>query len=113
MTAFILPLSDPLATDPEQVGPKAANLAALTQAGLPTPGGFSLTAHAYRHQLRHLGIEDLLRQYNEADLPASRKLSIAIRLKLYQEPIAPEMLEPLLAAWRAQRAEALLGAVLI
>ena len=33
MIAFILPLSDPAATDPEKVGPKAANLAALTQAG--------------------------------------------------------------------------------
>jgi pyruvate, water dikinase len=111
MAPFILPLTDPAATDPENVGPKAANLAALTQAGLPTPGGFSLTAQAYRHQLRYLGIEDLLRQYNEADLPTSRKLSIAIRLKLYQEPIAPAILEPLLAAWRTQRAEAPLGAV--
>ena len=46
MSAFILPFSDPAAIDPEQVGPKAANLAALTQAGLPTPGGFALTAAA-------------------------------------------------------------------
>ena len=37
MTAFILPLSDSAAIDPEKVGPKAANLATLTQAGLPTP----------------------------------------------------------------------------
>src|SRR6476646_9719798 len=68
MTAFILPLDDPAATDPEQVGPKAANLASLAQVGLPTPGGFALTAQAYRQQLRHLGIADLLRAYNEADL---------------------------------------------
>ena len=33
-----------------------------------------------------------------------RRLSVEIRLKLYEEPIAPEILEPLLAAWRAQRA---------
>ena len=62
MTAFILHLEDSFATDPERVGPKAANLAGLTRAGLPTPGGFALTAEAYRHQLRHLGIEDLLRR---------------------------------------------------
>ena len=43
------------------VGPKAANLAPLARAGLPTPGGFALTAAAYRHQLRHLGIEDVAR----------------------------------------------------
>jgi phosphoenolpyruvate synthase/pyruvate phosphate dikinase len=111
MTAFILPLSDPAATDPENVGPKAANLAALTQAGLPTPGGFALTAAAYRHQLRQLGIEDWVRAYNEADLPASRKLSVQIRLALYQRPIAPEILDPLLEAWRAQRADGSGGAV--
>jgi pyruvate,water dikinase len=111
MTAFILPLTDPAATDPERVGPKAANLAALTQGGLPTPGGFALTAQAYRHQARHLGIESLLAQFNDADVMTSRRLSVAIRLALYEKPIAPEILEPLLAAWRAQRADGSLGAV--
>jgi pyruvate,water dikinase len=111
MTAFILPLGDTAATDTDTVGPKAANLACLMQAGLPTPGGFALTAEAYRHQLRHLGVEAFVRQFNEADLPASRKLSVQIRLALYQEPIAPEILQPLLAAWRAQRADGSLGVV--
>ena len=111
MAEFILPLSAPAATDAETVGPKAANLAQLGQAGLPTPGGFALTAAAYRHQLRHLGIEDLARQYNEADLPTSRKLSVQIRLALYERPIAPDILEPLLAAWHAQRELASLGVV--
>jgi pyruvate,water dikinase len=109
VATFILPLSDPAATDADTVGPKAASLARVTRAGLPTPGGFALTAAAYRQQLRHLGIEDLIRAYNEADLPASRKLSVQIRLALYQQPVAPEILEPLLAAWRAQRAS---GAVI-
>jgi pyruvate,water dikinase len=111
MAKFILPLNDPAAVDAENVGPKAANLAQLGQAGLPTPGGFALTAATYCHQIRHLGIEDLLRQYNEVDLPTSRKLSVQIRLALYQQPIAPEILEPLLAAWRAQRNDAPVGAV--
>ena len=84
---------------------------AAQQAGLPTPGGFALTAPAYHHQLRHLGIEDLLHQYNDADLPTSRKLSVQIRLALYEKPIAPDILAPLLAAWRAQRNDAPLGAV--
>lgn len=112
MTAeYILPLSDPAAADPDQVGPKAANLAQLARAGLQTPGGFALTADAYRRQVAHLGIEDLLRAYNEADLPTSRRISVQVRLALYQQPIAPEILEPLLAAWRAQRARAPLGVV--
>ena len=111
MTAFIIPLSDPAATDPENVGPKAANLASLTQAGLPTPGGFSLTAEAYRHQARSIGIDEMLRQYNDADISASRRMSIQIRLAIHQKPIAPEILEPLLAAWRALRADGSLGVV--
>ncbi len=111
MTAFILQLDDPFAADPERVGPKAANLAGLTQAGLPTPGGFALTADAYRQQLRYLGIEDLLRQYNEGDVPTTRRISIQVRLALYEKPIAPEILEPLLAAWRKQREIAPLGVV--
>jgi len=111
MTAFILKLDDPFAVDPERVGPKAANLAGLTQAGLPTPGGFALTADAYRQQLRHLGIEDLLRQYNEGDVPTTRRISIEVRLALYEKSIAPEILEPLLAAWRKQRETAPLGVV--
>jgi pyruvate,water dikinase len=111
MAEFILPVSDPAATDAECVGPKAANLAQLGRAGLPTPGGFAVTAAAYRHQVCHLGIEDLLRQYNEADRPTSRKLSVQIRLALYEKPIAPDIIAPMLAAWRAQRNDAPLGAV--
>src|SRR5689334_16155396 len=111
MTAHILHLDDPFAADAERVGPKAANLAQLTQAGLPTPGGFALTADAYRHQLHHLGIEHLLQQYNEADIPTSRRISIQIRLALYEQAIAPEILDPLLAAWRKQREWAPLGVV--
>ncbi|MEJ2377075.1 MAG: PEP/pyruvate-binding domain-containing protein [Pseudolabrys sp.] len=111
MAAFILPLTDSAATDADNVGPKAANLASLTQAGLPTPGGVALTAAAYRHQLRHLGIEDLLKQYNEADLPTSRRLSVQIRLALYEKPIAPDIAAPLLDAWRALLAGGVRGAV--
>ena len=111
MSAFILPLTDARAADPEQVGPKAANLASLTQAGLPTPGGFALTAEAYRRQVEHVGIAELIELYKTADIPTSRRLSIAIRLALYEKPIAPEILQPLLEAWRAQRADGSLGAI--
>ena len=44
-------------------------------------------------------------------MPTTRRLSIQIRLAIYQQPIAPEILAPLLAAWRAQREKAPLGAV--
>src|ERR1041384_6333343 len=103
MSAFILPLTDARAADPEQVGPKAANLASLTQSGLPTPGGFALTADAYRRQVEHVGGADLIEKNKRAAIPPSRRLSIPTRLAICEKPIAPEILEPLLAAWRAQR----------
>src|SRR5438132_6332926 len=103
MTSFIIPLAEATALDAERIGPKAANLAALARAGLPTPGGFCLTANAYRLQLTELGLQDAIVCFAEASPPQQRRLSVEIRLKLYQAPIAPEILAPLMAAWRAQR----------
>jgi pyruvate,water dikinase len=111
MPDFILPLSALSATDAECVGPKAANLAALGRAGLPTPGGFCLTAAAYRHQIATLGLADAVRDYAAADLGTSRRLSIEIRLGLYEQPIASEICDPLLAAWAAQRQQSARGVV--
>jgi pyruvate,water dikinase len=108
---LVLPLSALAATDAERVGPKAASLAALGRAGLPTPGGFCLTAEAYRAQCTAVGLDDLLRQYNDASLPLQRRLSVEIRLGLYENPITPAVHEPLLKAWRAQRQTGAVGAV--
>ena len=62
MHKFVIPLSAPEATDVGRFGPKAANQAALGQAGLPTPGGYCLDAEAYRSQLRALGLEETARE---------------------------------------------------
>ncbi len=86
----------------EHIGPKAANLAALAQAGLPTPGGFCLTVDAYRAQIAALGLDDLLRCFAVADPMRQRRLAVEIRLALYEQPIAASVLAPLLAAWQAQ-----------
>jgi pyruvate, water dikinase len=102
---LLLPLASPEAANAELVGSKAANLAALGRAGLPTPGGFALTAHAYRHQMAALGLHEVAASLEHPDSPAARKISVQIRLALYQSAIAPEILDPLLAAWHAQRAE--------
>jgi pyruvate,water dikinase len=109
--SFLLPLTDFAATDAENVGPKAANLAALAHAGLPTPAGFALTAAAYRRQLEHLGIAEQVAAYNQADAVAQRRLSVAIRLALYQGDVAPDILGALLAAWRTQCESSGAGAV--
>src|SRR6266511_3680035 len=103
MTEFIVPLAAATAGDAERIGPKGANLAALGRAGLPTPGGFCLSADAYRAQIAALGLEPIIRRFAAADAAEQRRLSIDIRLRLYEQPIAPAILAPLLAAWRAQR----------
>jgi pyruvate, water dikinase len=99
MTRFILPLSEKAALDPGRVGPKAANLAALMHAGLPTPGGFAIAADAYWRQIQHLGLTDTVRRYADADQATQRKLSVEIRLALYQSDLAPDLLADILAAW--------------
>ena len=55
---FIVPLGTLDATDAAGIGPKLVNLAMLMRAALPTPpGGFCLTAHAYRAQMEELGLD--------------------------------------------------------
>src|SRR5437870_5602065 len=103
MTEFIIPLST--AVDAECVGPKAASLAAVAHAGLPTPGGFCLSAEAYRAQIAALGLNDVVRRFPAADMVEQRRLAVELRLGLYEQPIAPEVLAQLLAAWRTQRQE--------
>jgi pyruvate, water dikinase len=105
MAEFIIPLTEAVALDAERVGPKAANLAALARAGLPTPGGFCLAADAYRAQIAALGLAPLVGRFAEADGVEQRRLSVEIRLGLYARPVAPGILAPLLAAWRRQRAD--------
>jgi pyruvate,water dikinase len=99
MNAFILPLTDSGATDPDRVGPKAANLAKLARDGLPTPGGFAITADAYRRQLQHLDLGEMVRAYPDADQATQRRLAVEIRLKLYQSDLAPDLLHDILPAW--------------
>ena len=70
---------------------------------LPTPGGFCLTAEAYRRQVEALGLRDALAQYSAADPRTQRRLSVEIRLGLYEQPIAPQIAELLLAVWRSHR----------
>jgi pyruvate, water dikinase len=102
MSAVILPLAAADRTDTNRVGPKAANLAALARAGLPTPGGFCITADAYRRQIEHLGLAAAISEYDHADQPAQRRLAVEIRLQLYQSELAPDLVPDVLAAWRAE-----------
>src|SRR5438046_2409779 len=103
MTSFIIPLGEATALDAERIVPKAANLAALARAGLPTPGGFCLSADAYDAQIAALGLKSLTRRFAAVESIEQLRLSIEIRLTPYERPIAPAILAPLRAAWDAQR----------
>ena len=101
MSSFIIPVTDPAATNADVFGPKAANLAALGQAGLPIPEGYCLSSEAYRHQVRALGLEASARGvFGSDDSPKARRCALDMKLGLMDRPIAPEILEPLLETRR-------------
>jgi pyruvate,water dikinase len=98
---LLVPLSAREATDASRFGPKAANLAALGRAGLPIPDGVCLDAEAYRLQLAALDLEDSARgAFATEDGAEARRHALRMKLELLEQPIAPAILEPLLASWR-------------
>ncbi len=101
MPQLIVPLSSIEACDAGRFGPKAANQAVLGRAGLPIPDGFCLDAEAYRRQVTALGLWDSARgAFSSGNSPAMRRSALNMKLGLLDRPIVPEILEPLLAAWR-------------
>jgi pyruvate, water dikinase len=101
MNTFVAPITAPEAANPDRFGPKAANVAALGRAGLPIPAGFCLGADAYRHQLKSLGLEaDARGAFGAEDGAKARRHALSMKLGLMDQPIAPEILSPLLAARR-------------
>src|SRR5437773_8144209 len=109
---FVVPLNAPEAADPSRFGAKAANLAALAQAGLPVPGGFCVDAQAYRMQLAALGLEESARGvFSSEDRPSARRCALDTKLGLMQGAIVPEVREALLSAWRSIAGEGRPGVV--
>jgi len=112
MDSFVVSLDAPEATDARRFGPKAANLAALGRAGLAIPGGYAVDARAYRAQLAALGLEATAREVFAAeDRPRARRCALDMKLGLMESPIAPEVRESLVAAWRAVTASGVRGVV--
>ena len=99
MSQIVVSLNSPEATNSDLFGPKGANQSALGQAGLPIPDGFCLSAEAYRIQLKANGLEELIAKLPDADMQEARLMFNDIRIALFDKPIAPEVLEPLLAAY--------------
>ncbi|MGC2519850.1 MAG: PEP/pyruvate-binding domain-containing protein [Burkholderiales bacterium] len=102
MEPLVVALDAPEARDAKRFGPKAANLAMLGCAGLPVPAGFCIDAQAYRMQIAALVLEASARAAFSSDDPAqARRHALDMKLGLMDQPIAPAVLEPLLAARRA------------
>ena len=92
----LISLLETEAANASRFGPKAARLAALAHAGLPTPGGFCLAAQAYREQLAHLGLEGAAREvFAASDRPSARRRALEVKLALMEQPIAPQLLQVL------------------
>ena len=92
-------LGDPTATDAERVGPKAATLARLRQAGLPVPDGLCLTAEAYRIQLEAAGVASAAaRVAGTEDEGDARRLALEVRLGFLREPLAAAVADAIDAA---------------
>lgn len=102
MANLVVPLAAEEAADAGRFGPKAANLAALGHAGFPIPGGFCIDAAAYRSQLTTSGLVEAARGVFASDDPArARRCALDMKLGLMERPIAPEVLEPVLTAYRS------------
>ncbi len=98
MSQLVVPLMSPEAANPDLFGPKAANQAALGQAGLPIPDGFAVSSEAYRLQLQANGLRELIAKLPESDLHEARLLTNEIRLRMFDRDMIDEVKEPLLAA---------------
>jgi pyruvate,water dikinase len=101
MSPFIVALDSRDAADASRFGPKAANLAALGQAGVPIPDGVCLDAAAYRLQIKMLGLEADARAVFASENPAdARRHALRMKLELIEQPIPEAAVGPLLDAWR-------------
>jgi len=100
MSQYIVSLSDPTATDAGRLGPKAANQAALAHAGLPTPGGFCLSAHAYLAQIEALGLTEAAEMAVNLDFMEARPYISQVRIAMFDAPMIEEIEKPLIKAYR-------------
>lgn len=102
MQSLVIPITAADATEADRFGPKAANLAALGQAGLPIPDSYCVSADAYRAQLAALGLSEVAHKvFSTDDGAQARRYALDMKLGLMDRDIAPHILEELLAARRA------------
>ena len=100
MTKLLVPLNSNEATDLNRFGPKAANLAMLGKAGLPTPGGSVLDAEAYRLQLDSLGLTEAARGVFAGEGLKARRCALRLKLALMDGAMEKGVEASILTAWQ-------------
>jgi len=101
MSSLVVDLRDAAAADASRFGPKAANQALLASAELPIPRGFCLDVAAYRKQVESIGLSKAAEKAATEEGISARQFASEVRIGLFDQPIAPEILEPLLDAWHS------------
>ena len=97
-------LEDVRATDLGTVGGKAASLGELTEAGLPVPPGYVVTAGTYRTFIEEAGIDDELFEAVDVDSDDSEALEAAhdrAHELIMETPVPESVREGILEAYRA------------
>lgn len=101
---YLLPFSSPEALRLELSGGKGANLARLSQAGLPVPPGVILSTGAYREFVRLNRLEEVLKPALQAEAAtppeALEALSATIRQAFQAALLPPAVAEAILAWYR-------------
>jgi len=100
----ILWLGEAQSTDIDAVGGKGASLGELTEAGLPVPPGFVVTADTYRTFLQTAGIETELFEEilatDAADDEAIAEAARAARELIRETPVPESVREDIIGAYR-------------
>jgi pyruvate,water dikinase len=93
------------AVDTAVAGGKGANLGELTQAGLPVPPGFVVTAQTYLAALDAAGVREALRKrassVNADDEPGLQKASAELKQLVQQAGLPKALREEILQAYHA------------
>ncbi|ACS33545.1 phosphoenolpyruvate synthase [Thermococcus gammatolerans] len=92
------------------VGGKGANLGELTNAGIPVPPGFCVTAEAYKYFVENVKVEDgrtlqewimdIISKTNVDDSKQLQENTAKIRQKIIELPMLPEIAEEIERAYK-------------
>jgi len=108
-TRVCIPLEELRNTDVDKVGGKSASLgemiSQLANVGVPVPGGFSTTSHAYKEFLDKGGINAFINEQLDdetiyTDVNKLMEVGKAIRDKIMDTPFQPDFEEELKAQWQ-------------